>query len=233
MTRLSALFLVTGVTALAQTGQIAVTVQNTLGIAVPGALVRVGARPFRNTLANFHVIQKTTAYGKVTFLQVPQGPYEVCAQLPGGLLLDSCAWVAQPVTTFLQPGSTINVTVVLKTGKRVTVQVDDAARLLSKEAFPGAKLRMEISARDVHAVPMAVTAAGNSRQFSALVPADADLRLHVRSSDFQITDATGNKLNMKDAAQFIPVHSPAANTPALLTGATASPILTLQVVGVQ
>ena len=103
---------------------------------MPSALVRAGARPFRNTLANVNVTQKAAANGEVNFLRVPQGSYEVCAQLPGGLLLDSCAWVAPPVATFLQPGSTINVTVVLKTGKRITVQVDDAARLLSKETFP-------------------------------------------------------------------------------------------------
>ncbi len=52
MTRLLLLLFLSGL-AIAQTGQIVVSVQNSAA-AVPGTLVRISARPFRNVLANYN-----------------------------------------------------------------------------------------------------------------------------------------------------------------------------------
>lgn len=234
MTKICSLLVFCALSASAQTGQLTVTVLNTSSAAIPGALVRVGARPFRNTLANFNAVKKAATDGSAVFTSIPQGPYEVCAQLPGGLLLDSCTWVKHGTEIFVPTGATQAVTVVLQKGTLIVVQVDDTARQFSKETYPGHKLRLEVSTANTHPVPMMVKLSGTSRQFSALVPADTDLRLHVRSSEFQVADAKGANLNMKDPAQFVPLHSaPVAQGALAVQGVSAAPLLTLHVAGVQ
>lgn len=234
MVRILSFLLLSAFLAFAQTGQITVRVHDTSGAALPGAIVRVGARPFRNTLANFHSVQNAAADGSAVFNAVPQGAYEVCAQLPGSLLLDSCSWINHGAEIFLPTGAAKTIPVVLQTGTLVVVQVDDATHQFSKEAYPGHKLRLKVSAPNMPPIPMMAKPIGNSRQFSALVPADTDLRLHVRSSELQVADPKGASLNMKDPNQFVPLHSaPAVQGAAAARSASAAPVLTLQVVGIQ
>ncbi len=184
-------------------------------------------------LANYHASQKAGADGKATFTGLPEGPYEVCAQFSGSLLLDSCSWVNRPQAAFLHAGATLNVPVVLKQGTNITVQVSDNSKLLTKETFPGQKLRLEVSAKDAHSIPMLIASpTANLRQFSALVLADADLRIHVRSNDVQVADPSGTRINMKDLSQFVPLHSPAVRSGVQPLAAALS-VLTLQVVGLQ
>jgi hypothetical protein len=216
----------------AQTGQIVVSVTDISGLAVSGAVVRINARPLRNVLVPFGTSQKTGADGKASVGNVPSGPYEVCAQLPGSQFLDSCSWENRPFGTFLQAGATANVAIVLKLGTRITIQVNDSGDLLSQEAFPGHKLRMEMSVKGSHPIPMVVGKTAGPRIFSIVAPADSDLRLQVRSGTFQVADTSGMRMDMKNVDSFIPMHS----APAVAQGTNvtaASPTLTLQLVGVQ
>ena len=217
----------------AQTGQILVTVFTSTGAVVSNATVRVGARPFQGALANYHVSKKAGPDGKASFPNAPQGAYEVCAQLPGTTLLDSCDWQVRGDKTYLQAGATVNFKVVLKRGTQVVVSVADQKGLLAKEAFPGQKLSLMLSTKDSHVIPMAVTKGSTGHKFSALVPADTDLRLRIRSNDFQLSDSAGNHVDVKTPANFLPLHSNVAPAEGQAMPLTSSPILTFQLVGLQ
>ena len=137
------------------------------------------------------------ADGKVAFAGVPGGAYEICAQLPNSGLIDSCMWLSRPQQTYVRPGETKIVPIVLQKGSRVSVAVTDAQGLLSKEIYPGQKLSLDISTKDSHHIPMMVAKGTSGNQFTTLVPADSDLRVQVHSSEFQVADAAGNKLDSK------------------------------------
>lgn len=145
-----------GLSAFAQNGQIVVNVTNSSNSPVSGAIVRVGARPFRNTITNFHTSKSAGGDGRAAFASVPEGAYEICAQLPNSGLVDSCMWLSSPQQTYVHSGETKIVSIILQKGSRVTVAVTDAQGLLLNEVYAGQKLNLDISTKDSHHIPMMV-----------------------------------------------------------------------------
>jgi hypothetical protein len=238
MYRIGLILIAFGASLVAQTGQLNVSVKDEAGAAVTGALVTVSARAMFGSVSAkpgqlaFHFTGRSGANGVLPVPNVPPGAYALCGQMPGSLLVDSCSWNDNAVTAVVKASVTAVPTLVLKKGAMVVVQLNDGQKLLASEVFPGQKLRMEVGTASGHRVPMIGSQQGAAtRQFSAVVPVDTDLKLQVRSQTFQVTDSNGNKLDMKDPKAFIPLR---VTAPAALQtlGATAAPHVQLGLAGV-
>jgi hypothetical protein len=222
---------------LAQNGQISVSVKNSSGSALSGALVTVSARPMYSAsqtkpgALSFHFTGKS-ANGTLTVPNVPPGAYSICGRMPGSTLVDSCSWSDNSTTVHVSAGSTTPAALALSTGTVVVIHVNDNLGLLASETFQGQKLRLVIGDVKGRGVPLLVTQSAQlSRKFTAVVPVDTDLKLHVKSETLQVADSNGNKLNMKDSTSYIPLRIPAAS--AQTSSATATPQTQLSILGLQ
>jgi hypothetical protein len=226
---------------LAQMGQLSISVKDEAGLAMPGALVTVSARPMyggaksKPGTLTFNFTGRSGANGGLSVTNVPSGAYALCARLPGSLFVDSCSWNDGASSTIVNAGSTASSSIVLKKGALAVVQLTDGLGLLASEAFPGQKVSVVVGTAGGHRIPMAGSQQGATiRQFSAVVPVDTDLKLQVHSQTLQVTDSNGNKLDMKDPKAFIPLRIAAAaatSAASQLLGATAAPHVQISLTG--
>lgn len=159
------------------------------------------------------------AGGSFQFGRLPQGTYEICAQVLGSAWLNPCEWGLQPPVVVLsstQPLGTV--TMVLAGGAVVPIRVNDPAQLLPQNEgkTPGAQLLIGIANDGGVFRPAPVIsqdAAGRNQQI--VIPFGHPVNVSVYSSFFQLAGANGIALPRTGAS--IPVGASLGQQPAAIT----------------
>lgn len=143
------------------------------------------------------------------------GLYQICAQAPDTVWLNSCEWGHNGTTASLSSSqASVQVPIVLTKGALVTVRVNDAAQLLTTHEgkSPGAHLLLGVST-DSHFFRAAgiISQDVAGRTYQMLVPFDRSINLSVASAFFQMSDATGKAL--LKSGNLIPVLVPSGQQP--------------------
>lgn len=142
------------------------------------------------------------------------GNYQVCAQAPGSIWLNSCEWGQSGTMVSIsssQPSSAV--AIVLRKGALVTVRVNDAAKLLTAHEgkSPGAHLLIGVTT-DAHVFRGATVSEDPAgRTYRILVPFDRSVNLSAGSAFFKISDGVGRAL--PKFGNLIPVLIPSGQPP--------------------
>lgn len=141
---------------------------------------------------------KTGADGRFTIAGLPPGMYNICAQLPGSALVDSCQWRSPASTATVSIGKASAVpTITMETGHLVKARIDDPQGLLlaHEGKTRGAHLLVGVWSNNGLFVPIPVSNSdAGGRDHQVYVPNDADLQLSVFSAFFKVGDGIGAAL---------------------------------------
>lgn len=126
--------------------------------------------------------------------KLPPGMYALCVQLSESEWLSSCTWGRQPVVAeATEPGSD-PITIALRKGAAISVQIEDIDGALARheEKTAGAHLLVGVGGDDLlfRPAPLA-TAGGATRLYRVLVPFDTSIKLVVGSTLFRLADESG------------------------------------------
>ena len=167
---------------------------------IPAALVmavRSGLPPLsKNT--------KTGGDGAFQIQGLPAGEYSLCVQAPGDGYLDPCQWNGNPTTVTLASGqAAAGVTLRLTAASVLTIQVQDAQKVLSQKSKDGRRPELTLGVWGPKGLYYPAHASGSpsagGNLYSVLayqiaVPRDAALKFHIASRDVHLGDAAGAAL---------------------------------------
>jgi hypothetical protein len=145
---------------------------------------------------------RAAADGTFSFTNLEAGTYLLCAQVPGGTLLNPCQWTTTPPqVTLNSTTATSSITLTMRPGYRLPIRVDDPQGLLSANEgkTPGAHLLVGVQGGyNFEAAQIDSTDIGG-RNISVLVPFDASVSVMVQSRFFKLQDTAGNSINRAGA----------------------------------
>jgi hypothetical protein len=231
MTRLQVLaILLPGVLSAQTTGGITGTLSDDSGASVANAMVSVTLRGAANGGKFTPTLNvKTGSDGKFALTGLAAGTYTLCAPNASAGLLDPCLWKTSPTTVSVaasaQPAT---VALVAARGVQVNIQVNDPQGLL---AANGAVDDVMIGTKGVSGGSPFLSASllsrnGAGKTVSLLVPPSQGVGLLVSSLSFQLGDSQGNAYSTPSVLTNI--TAPALGSS---TGATATPVLTVNILG--
>ncbi len=177
------------VAALAQSGQVVVSVRDSDGAPLNGAVVSLSPLPqVGSDPAAYRSSQTTGSDGVAQFGGIPQGSFGLCVQPPFSkivTLVDSCSWVEHPqvVSVNLLPKQSL--VVQLQLAATVNITLNDRKSLLASESYPGQHSQIYIGVSRGHRHPVPLTSlVGGTRTYSIAVPVDTNLSLQAISDKF-------------------------------------------------
>ena len=188
----------------APNGQIVGQVRDERLRPVAGARVDIHAVPVGKTLPKPFQASATTKADGTYLIAVPSGTFQVCANLRGSQLLDSCTWTTAPARAIVAGGQRLELApIVLKRGHLLTVRLDDARGVLAQEERKrgGARLLVGISTRYGMFRPMASRRLPTGRIHEVLVPRDTPLEVSLHGRGFALADEKGAAVDVRRGHQ--------------------------------
>jgi Carboxypeptidase regulatory-like domain len=171
--------------------------------------------------APISVSVNTDAKGFYLLPTMAPASYRICVGSEGAMLLDPCAWSANPPIWNLESGQAAKVNIELVQGVFVHVRIDDPSGAIEKaeQSSNGSALvvsGLSASGQRVHFIEVVNDATG--RNFRALVPTGDSVQVQL-GTPLSVTDALGNSVSS--------VTTPGVATPVAVTS-TASGEQTLR-----
>lgn len=147
--------------------------------------------------APISVSVNTDAKGFYLFPTMAPASYRICVGSEGAMLLDPCAWSANPPIWNLESGQSAKVNIELVQGVFVHVRVDDPSGAIAKaeQASNGSALIVSgssTSGQRIHFLEVFSDASG--RTFRALVPTGDTVQVQLGTS-LSVKDPLGNSVN--------------------------------------
>lgn len=161
-----------------------------------------------NGLPPFSMNTKSGADGAFQIQGLPAGSYSLCVQAPGDGYLDPCQWNGAPTAVRLVSGQkATGLSIGLTTASVVTIQVQDAQKVLSEKTKDGRRPDLTIGvwgpnglyypAHGLGSPATAVIPQGDrvdTYSYRIAVPRDTALKLHISSRNLRLGDAAGATL---------------------------------------
>jgi len=143
------------------------------------------------------VAVNTDAKGFYLFPTMAPASYRICVGSEGAMLLDPCAWSANPPIWNLESGQSAKVNIELVQGVFVHVRVDDPSGAIAKveQSSSGSAFivsGLSTSGQRVHFLEVVSDASG--RTFRALIPSGNNVQVQL-STPLSVTDALGNSVS--------------------------------------
>ncbi len=182
-------------------------------------IVGVKQEPAYSTSGPTVIRAITDSIGSYRFENVPTGFYRLCVYEAGDYL-DPCQW-SRPAEAAVSAG-TVSLDIRLEQGVWVSVRVEDPQNLVAQHEArsvgrfvpPAGFVTVSVAEASGRARPVPLThRAERLLDYSALVPADAPLRLVVASDVFLLADAAGTPIDARGHSVALRLPVPAAAPP--------------------
>ena len=217
-------FAVTGILLPARPATISGKVTDVASHPVGSAVVTISEEPSSpSKRAAMHgASTQTAADGTFSFDNLEAGTYLLCAQVPGGTLLNPCQWTTtRPHVVLASATGTSSINLTMRPGYRLPIRVDDPQGLLNAHEgkTPGAHLLIGIDGGYHFETATIDSADAAGRNVSLLVPFDVHVGVAIQSRFFKMQDQAGNAIK---SATPLPVS---------VSSAAPSSRITIKVVG--